>query len=153
MQIKEIMTTAVECCTPEDTSQKAAQIMKSADTGVVPVLASENDAKVCGIITDRDLCLGVVAEGRNPSEVRVKECMTDRVVTCRPEDDVRQVADKMAENQIRRIAVVDDDGGIIGIVSLADISQEDRMGSKSAEALRDISEPTEEASRPRAESH
>jgi CBS domain-containing protein len=152
MQVKEIMTVAVECCMLEDNSQKAAEIMKNADTGVAPVLADENSPKVVGIITDRDLCLGVVAAGRNPREVRVKECMTGRVVTCHPEDDVRRVAEMMAENQIRRIPVVDRDGGIVGIVSLADISREDRMESKSGEALRDISEPTDETSRPGAES-
>lgn len=153
MQVNEIMTAAVECCVPEDSSQKAAEIMKNADTGVVPVLAGEDNPKVVGIITDRDLCLGVVAGGRSPREVHVKECMTGRVVTCHPEDDVRRVADMMAENQIRRMPVVDKDGGIVGIVSLADISQEDRMESKSGKALRDISEPTGEASRPRVDSH
>ena len=153
MQVNEIMTAAVECCTPQDTAQKPAEIMKSADTGVVPVLAAEDNPKVVGIVTDRDLCLGVVATGRNPRDVLVRDCMTDRVVACHPEDDVRKVADIMAENQVRRVPVVDPDGGLMGIISLADISQEDRMGTKTSEALREISEATGEASKPRAESH
>lgn len=153
MQVQEIMTAAVECCTPEDTAQKSAEIMKNADTGVVPVLAAENDPKVIGIVTDRDLCLGVVAAGRNPRDVHVKDCMTGRVVACRPEDDVRRVADMMADNRVRRMPVVDNDGGIVGIVSLADITHDGKMASKSGEALREISEPTGEPSKPRAHSH
>jgi CBS domain-containing protein len=152
MQVNEVMTAAVECCTPEDTTQKPAQIMKSADTGVVPVLKAEDNPKVVGVITDRDLCLGVVAAGRNPREVRVRDCMSERVVSCHPEDDVKKVSQLMADNQVRRIPVVDEDGGIVGIVSLADITQRG-MTDKSGETLREISEPSGEASKPRAASH
>jgi CBS domain-containing protein len=153
MQVQEIMTAAVECCTPEDTAQKSAEIMKSADTGVVPVLAAENNPKVLGIVTDRDLCLSVVATGRNPREVQVRECMSARIVACHPEDDVRHIAGMMADNQVRRMPVVDHDGGIIGIVSLADITREGTLEGKSAEALREISEPSGQASKPRERSH
>jgi CBS domain-containing protein len=153
MQVQEIMTAAVECCTPEDTAQKSAEIMKNADTGVVPVLAAENNPKVLGIVTDRDLCLSVVAAGRNPREVQVRECMSARIVACRPEDDVRRIAGMMADNQVRRMPVVDNDGGIVGIVSLADITREGALEAKSAEALREISEPSGQASKPRERSH
>ena len=65
MQVQEIMTAAVECCTPKDLAQRAAEIMREADIGVIPVLVSEDDPKVVGIVTDRDLCMAVVATGRN----------------------------------------------------------------------------------------
>jgi len=151
MQVQEIMTAAVECCTPTDTAQRAAEIMREADTGVVPVLVSEDDPKVMGIVTDRDLCMTVVAEGRDSHQVRVQECMTGQVVTLRPDDDVARAADLMAEKQIRRLPVVDARGGILGIVSLADIVQSPEQTAKITEAVRDISEPTEEPSIPRAE--
>jgi CBS domain-containing protein len=151
MQVQEIMTTAVECCKPSDTAHKAAEFMREADSGVVPVLASENDPTVIGIVTDRDLCMEVVAAGRNPDEVRVEQCMTRQVVTCRPEDDVERAADIMAEKQIRRLPVVNDKGLLVGIVSLADISQSSRSSAEVGEALHDISERTPESSMPRGD--
>jgi CBS domain-containing protein len=150
MEVQELMTSAVECCTPDDTAQKPAEIMKDADTGVVPVLAAEDNPRVVGIVTDRDLCMAVVAAGRSPQEVKVKECMNGKVITCHPDDDVSKVADMMAENQIRRVPVVDDDGGIVGIVSLADITKRG-MTEEGAEALRDISEPSSQASKVRSD--
>jgi CBS domain-containing protein len=85
------MTVAVECCTAEDTARKAAEFMREADSGVIPVLAGEDDPSVVGILTDRDLCMDVVAAGRDPNQVRVKECMTAQVVTCGPEEDAAKV--------------------------------------------------------------
>ena len=151
MQVQEIMTAAVECCTPNDTAQRAAEIMREADTGVIPVLAGENDPKVVGIVTDRDLCMTVIAPGRDPRQVRVQECMTGKVVTLRPEDDVARAADLMAEKQVRRLPVVNEHGAILGIVSLADIAQSPQQAAEVGEAVHDISEPTPEPSMPRAE--
>lgn len=151
MQVQEIMTTAVECCTPDDTAQRAAEIMRAADAGAVPVLAGENEPKVVGIITDRDLCMAVVAPGRDSRQVRVRECMTGQVVTLRPEDDLARAADLMAEKQVRRLPVVNERGAILGIVSLADLAQSPRQAAEVGEAVHDISEPTPEPSLPRAE--
>jgi CBS domain-containing protein len=152
MQVQEIMTTAVECCTPNDTAQRAAEIMRGADTGVVPVLAGENEPKVIGIVTDRDLCMAVVAPARDARQVRVQECMTGKVVTVRPEDQVERAADLMAEKQIRRLPVVNESGAIVGIVSLGDLAQSPQQAADIGEAVHDISEPTPEPSMPRAES-
>jgi CBS domain-containing protein len=146
MQVQEIMTAAVECCTPNEKAQRAAEIMREADTGVIPVLAGENDPKVVGIITDRDLCMAIVAAGRDPREVRVQECMTDQVVTLGPDDDIRHAADVMTEKQVRRLPVVDHNGAILGIVSLADIAQRQESPSQTGKALQGISEPSQEAS-------
>jgi CBS domain-containing protein len=152
MQVQEIMTTAVECCTPNDTAQRAAEIMRDADTGVVPVLASENEPKVIGIVTDRDLCMAVIASARDARQVCVQECMTGKVVMVRPEDEVDQVADLMAEKQVRRLPVVNEAGAILGIVSLADLAQGPQQAAEVGETVHDISEPTPEPSMPRAES-
>jgi predicted transcriptional regulator len=102
-------------------------------------------------VTDRDLCMDVVAAGRDPNQVKVRECMTDEVVTCRPQDELERIADLMAEKQIRRIPVVDDGGAIVGIVSLADIAQSADDGAGLTEALHDISEPTPKPSQPRGQ--
>jgi CBS domain-containing protein len=151
MQVQEIMTRSVECCLPSDTARTAAEFMREADSGAIPVVSSENDPKVIGIVTDRDLCMDVVAAGRDPNQVNVRECMTDEVVTCRPQDELERIADLMAEKQIRRIPVVDDGGAIVGIVSLADIAQSADDGAGLTEALHDISEPTPKPSQPRGQ--
>jgi CBS domain-containing protein len=150
MQVQEIMTTAVECCTPNDTAQRAAEIMREADTGVVPVLAGENEPKVIGIVTDRDLCMAVIASARDARQVRVQECMTGKIVTVRPEDEVDRTADLMAEKQVRRLLVVNKCGAILGIVSLADLAQSPQQAAAVGEAVSDISERTPEPSMPRA---
>jgi CBS domain-containing protein len=123
MRVQEIMTKDPDCCLPNDSVQKAAKIMKIIDAGVVPVVASGLDQKVIGIVTDRDLCLGVIAEGRDPATPTVKECMTGKVIICRPNDELQHAVRLMEENQIRRIPVVEDDGTLVGIISLADIAQ------------------------------
>lgn len=149
MKVQEIMTTAVECCLPSDSARKAAEFMREADAGVVPVIAAQDDPKVIGIVTDRDLCMDVVAAGRHPNEVRVENCMTRKLVVCHPDDEVERAADLMAEKQIRRIPVVDEKGGIMGIVSLSDVARSSRSSADIGEALHDISEPTPEPSLPR----
>lgn len=144
MLIQEVMTTDVKCCTKEDTAQKAAQIMKSADTGVVPVVEEGDGAKVVGIVTDRDLCLGVVAEAKNATAVKLRELLSDRVVGCYADDDTADVADTMAVYQVRRLPVLDDEDRLIGIVSIGDLSRERAIESDdSGEVLASISEPNE----------
>jgi len=144
MLVHEIMTTAVECCVPTDTAQHAAEIMRKVDIGVIPVLAGETDPKVVGMVTDRDLCMAVVAEGRDSRQVRVQECMTGKVVALNAEDDVEHAAEVMAEAQVRRLPVVGQNGSILGIVALADVARAVELASNVGDAVRDISEPTSE---------
>jgi CBS domain-containing protein len=148
MQAREIMTTAVVCCSPEQTAQEAAALMKEEDTGSLIVVEGENRPQVKGIVTDRDLCMAVVANNRKPNEVQVSECMTKQVVTCRLDDDVEEIADMMAEKQIRRIPVTDGNSSIIGVLALADLVR--NSGGSAADTLHDIEEPSSEASVPRA---
>jgi CBS-domain-containing membrane protein len=122
--------------------------MRDADTGVVPVLAGENEPKVIGIVTDRDLCMAVVASARDARQVRVQECMTGQVVTVRPEDDVARAADLMAEKQVRSLPVVNEGGAIMDIVSLADLTQGPQEAAEVGQTVHDISEPTPEPSIP-----
>jgi|SRR5690242_17516435 CBS domain-containing protein len=147
MLIQEVMTKDVKCCTCEDSAQKAAEIMKSADTGVVPVVEDGDGAKVVGIVTDRDLCLGVVAEAKDAGEVKVRELLSGRVVGCYADDDTSDVADTMAVYQVRRLPVLDDNDRLIGIVSIGDLSRERAIESDdSGEVLASISDPNGGAS-------
>jgi CBS domain-containing protein len=150
MRVRDVMTTDLSCCLPEDTVIRAGRMMKFMDTGVVPVVDSDGSRKLVGIVTDRDLCLAVVAEGQDPKGMHVQRCMTTPVVTCEPDDSVESVLDTMRENQIRRMPVVDKHGYVEGIVSLADIVRMGQVNPEDThETLKGISEPTDAASKPR----
>jgi CBS domain-containing protein len=124
--------------------------MRDEKAGIVPVV---DDGKVVGVVTDRDLCMTVIAEGKNPSTVTVEECMTTKVVSCAPDDSVEKVTELMQENQIRRIPVVNADGQLQGIVSLADIVSRAKIKlTQEHDTLKCVSAPTPVASKPRAES-
>ena len=159
MLVNEVMTTHPTCCIPSDTVQTAARIMRDEDTGIVPIVERKGSGKLVGVVTDRDLCLGVIAEtpsnaqGGDISSIPVKHCMTTKVIYCSAEDDVDTVLDLMQENQVRRVLVVDDQSMIKGVVSLADLMNRANVSKgETQETLKRISEPTDQPSKPRAES-
>ena len=146
------MTTSPAGCIPNDTVIRAARVMKEMDTGVVPVVESDRSRKLVGVVTDRDLCLCVVAEGQDPKTVQVQSCMTTHLVNCEPDDSVEHGIELMQQHLIRRILVVDRQGILQGVVSMADIVRNSNAPSSTIhETLRQVSEPTTAASRPRAE--
>lgn len=153
MRIRHVMTKDPSCCLPTDSAQKAASIMRDEDTGIVPVIENEQSQTLVGVVTDRDLCMNVVAEGRDPRSVRVEECMTTAVVSCTPNDAVERATELMRENQIRRIPVVDDQRKLQGILSMADlVSRAGIKVTQTHETLKKVSAPTPEPSKPRAKS-
>ena len=122
MKVEQFMTIDPACCTPEDGVEVAAEIMRRLDTGIVPVTRDlVQPSKLLGVITDRDLCLGVVAAGRERIAIRVGELMSTRLVVCRPSDTGEQVLARMKRARVRRLPVVNRDFEVIGMVSLADI--------------------------------
>jgi CBS domain-containing protein len=153
MRIKHVMTKDPTCCLPSDTTPKAAAIMRDEDAGVVPVIENEQSQKVVGIVTDRDLCMNVVAEGRDPHSLTVDACMTPRVVTCSPNDSVKQAMELMKENQVRRVPVVDEQGRLQGIVSMADlVGRGDVKATETHDTLERVSAPSAQPSKPRSKS-
>ena len=122
MIASEIMTTNPQCCLPSDSVMAAAQIMKSEDVGPVPIVEDKEDKKLAGIVTDRDLAIKVVAEARDPKTTPIEEVMSQGLVTCRENDDVRSVLQLMEENQLRRIPVVDKNDRLKGIIAQADVA-------------------------------
>jgi CBS domain-containing protein len=151
MKIQEVMTADPSWCIPEDISTQAACIMKELNVGIVPVVKSTADHTLVGIVTDRDLCLGVVAADKCARAVSVQTCMTTNIVACRPGDDVQQAADLMHANQVRRIPVIDQQGILQGMISTADICQRANLSSETTHSLlKKVTEPTEYASKPRA---
>ena len=153
MKIKHVMTKDPTCCLPSDTAQRAATIMRDEDAGVVPIIENEQSRKVIGIVTDRDLCMNVVAEGHDPRATQVHEAMTTTVVSCSPQDSVEKATELMRENQIRRIPVLDEQHRLVGIVAMADIvGRANLRTSETHETLKTVSAPTSEPSKPRARS-
>jgi CBS domain-containing protein len=127
MIASEIMTTNPECCVPTDSVMTAAQIMKTEDVGPIPIVQDKEDKKLTGIVTDRDLAIKVVAEARDPKTTPVEDVMSEGLVTCRENDDVRSVLKLMEENQLRRIPVVDKNDRLQGIIAQADVAT--RLGN------------------------
>jgi CBS domain-containing protein len=159
MLVSQVMTTNPTCCIPSDTAQTAAIIMRDEDTGIVPIVEHKGGGRLVGVVTDRDLCLGVLAgrpdgaEVLNPASIPIKHCMTTSIVYCNPDDTVEKVLELMQANQIRRVFVVDEKNIIQGVVSLSDLMNRGRVPKgETQETLKAISEPTGEASKPRAQS-
>ena len=136
----EVMTKNLVCCLLNDSVAKAAELMKSENIGSIPVIENEQTQKLVGIVTDRDLALQIVAEGRDATSTKVEAVMTHKVVTCRAEDDLQKALDAMAEHQLRRIPVVDEDNKILGIIAQADVATRVDQPEKTAEMVKEISQ-------------
>ena len=136
----EVMTKNLVCCLPNDSVAKAAELMKSENIGSIPVIENEQTQKLVGIVTDRDLALKIVAEGRDVKSTKVEAVMTHQVVTCRADDDLQKALDAMAEHQLRRIPVVDNDNKILGIIAQADVATRVDQPEKTAEMVKEISQ-------------
>jgi CBS domain-containing protein len=121
MRIKEIMTTDVCSCSPEDTLQAAAAIMWEKDVGCFPLV--DRSERVVGVITDRDVCMLAYRRQARLDQLRAKEAVSMPLHTCRPDDTVREVEILMSMNMIRRLPVVDDQGRLCGMLSLNDIAR------------------------------
>jgi CBS domain-containing protein len=136
MKISELMTTEVETVSADQTAREAASFMLRADAGSIPVCEGD---RVIGMITDRDIAVRGVAEGRGP-DTPVSELMSDGIVCAHEDDDVQAVAQRMSEEQVRRMPVVDGDDRLVGIVSLGDLARE-TAGESAHEALEGVSAP------------
>jgi CBS domain-containing protein len=136
MKIADVMSSDVQLINTDKTLRDAAILMKKIDAGVLPVTDGE---RLVGMITDRDIALRGLAEGKGP-EAKVREAMTQEVKYCFDDEDVAQVANNMAELQVRRLPVLDRDKRLVGIVSLADLATEGSL-AKTAKALHGISQP------------
>ncbi len=137
---KEVMTKNPVSCLPDDMVEKVAQVMKHNNIGSVPVVDSDETKNLIGIVTDRDLVLKVLSEGRDAKSTRVETVMTRKVVTCRPDDDVQKALEAMSEHQLRRIPVVDNENKILGIIAQADMATRVNQPEKTGNMVKEISQ-------------
>jgi CBS domain-containing protein len=148
MKVKEIMSKDPACCTRESSLQDVAILMSEHDCGEIPVVDNMQSKRPVGVVTDRDITIRTVALGKNPLELRARDCMSSPAVTVTPETTVDDCCALMEDNQLRRVPVVDESGCCCGIVSQADIA---RNASKkdAGELVKDVSRQTHQgASRP-----
>jgi CBS domain-containing protein len=138
MQLKGIMTPNPECISPEESLQKAAQRMRDLDVGPLPIC--END-RLAGMLTDRDITVRAVAEGRDPKTTKVRDVMTPDIVYCFEDQDVSEAANLMRERQIRRLLVLNRNKRLVGLVSLGDLAVETGDKGTAGAVLQDVSEP------------
>lgn len=140
MQLSQVMTRSVETVSPDATLQEAARKMKSLDVGPLPVCDGD---RVVGMLTDRDITVRAVAEGRDPKTAKVREAMTDDLIYCWEDDDVNAAARLMADKQIRRLVVMNRQNKLAGIVSLGDLAVDTADTMRAGETLEGISKPAQ----------
>jgi len=134
--IREVMTADPVCVSERDSIREVARIMAREDTGVVPVVDGK---KVIGMITDRDIVVRLVAEGKDPANAHVNEAMTKSVRAVKENDTVNDVLDVMSGSQVRRVPVINDRNEIVGIVSMKDLADTGNQDGKIGKAVENIS--------------
>jgi CBS domain-containing protein len=115
------MTACPACCTPSTSLTDVARLMVENDCGEIPVVEDMESRKLAGVITDRDIATRIVAAGRNSAEAAALDCMTSPAVSVQADTSLQACCELMETHQIRRVPVVDEAGGVVGIVSLADV--------------------------------
>ena len=128
MRVRDVMTPDPASCTTGSTARDAAILMRDHDCGSIPVVESNSSRKLVGTVTDRDLAIRGVAEGKGP-DTAIRELMTDDPTSAAPEDEVEIVREVMIAQQVRRVPVVDENGLLVGIVAQADLALEEGAAS------------------------
>jgi CBS domain-containing protein len=137
MLVRDVMSNNPVCCSSNRSLEEIARLMLKNDCGAIPIV---DNNQVVGIITDRDIVVRCLAIGKNPMECKASDCMTSQVITVNKNSNIEECLEKMEENQVRRMVVVDDNGRCCGIVAQADIAL-CGIQDKTAEVVEKISEP------------
>ncbi|HLJ73042.1 MAG TPA: CBS domain-containing protein [Thermoanaerobaculia bacterium] len=135
--IRDVMTANPVYVSDKDSIRDVARIMAREDTGVVPVC--DNSRKIIGMITDRDIVVRLVAEGKDPANAKVNEAMTKNVRAVKEDSTIDEALNVMKSAEVRRVPVVNSRNEIVGIVSMGDIAKETQQRGQVGEAVKDIS--------------
>ena len=134
--VRDLMTDKVSSIDADKTVEDAAKMMKDEDVGLVPIVEGD---RLVGTLTDRDIAIRVVAEGRDPSSTTVREVASTDLVTVDPQQDLDEALRLMAQHQVRRLPVVEEDGRLVGIVAQADVAR-DGDDSQTGQVVEQISQ-------------
>ena len=144
MNISELMSKDPRTVSPDTPVSEAAQLMKEEDIGMVPVIervgGAETRGRLVGVITDRDIAIRTVAEGR-ASDSPVRDVMSSGVRTATPSDSVESVMELMGREQVRRVPIVDERGSLVGVVSQADLARKAKNEGRVERTVEQISQP------------
>jgi len=138
MKISDVMTSEVEVIRPDATLEQAAEKMRSLDIGPLPVCDGE---RLVGMITDRDITIRATAAGKDPKTTRISDVMTSDIAYCFADQEIEEAALLMQEKQLRRLAVVDRNKRLVGIISLGDLTVRSGDRELSGDVLEEVSEP------------
>ena len=146
MKARELMTSEPACCTPEQTVQEAARLMRDNDCGCIPVVEDTETNRIVGVVTDRDITCRCTAEAK-AADTRVSDVMSRDPTCCGPDVDVEAVEQIMANEQVRRVPVVDSRGCGVGIIAQADLALNERAASdrEVGRVVEQISAPAHQA--------
>jgi CBS domain-containing protein len=135
-QIRELMTVKPRTVKAGDSVVEAAKLMRGEDAGLAPIVDGD---RLVGVVTDRDIAIRVVAEGRDPQSTKVEEVASQNVVTIDPQQELDEALRLMAQHQLRRLPVVEEDGKLVGIVAQADVARH-ADAERTGEVVEEISE-------------
>jgi CBS domain-containing protein len=145
---RDIMTKNPVCCCASDLVETVARLMRDHDIGAVPVVEDMQSKKLEAIVTDRDIAIRGVAEGRDLHTTKIEQIMTCEVVTCSPDYDIQTCVDVMEAEQVRRVPAVDNSSRVVGIVAQGDIALRVSEPAQTGEVVRHISKPRAPAAPP-----
>lgn len=137
MHVREVMTRDVKLASPEDTLQHAAQMMDDVDCGILPV--AEKD-RLVGMLTDRDITVRAVAQGKAPDQCHVRDVMSRDIKYIYEDESLEDAARNMSQLKVRRLPVLNRDKRLVGIVSLGDVAT--KAAKTAAGALKNVSQHT-----------
>ena len=140
MQLKDVMTRQVDVISPDASLEEAARKMDQLNVGPLPVCENE---RLVGLVTDRDITVRATAAGKDPRTTPVREAMSQDVLYCFEDQDVREAAELMESQQVRRVPVLDRSKRLVGMVSLGDLAADARDDRLTGEVLERVSEPAE----------
>jgi CBS domain-containing protein len=138
MKVGDVMARSVELVGADDNIQAAARQMAEYDIGAILVGTPD---RLDGILTDRDIIVRMVVEGRDPKDMRVREAMSSKLCSCGPDDPIEAAFQAMRDHQIRRMPVLDAGGKLVGIVTMSDLAKASPVPEPAAQALREIADP------------
>ena len=124
MKVEQLMTRDVKVCSEADSLNRAAQLMWESDCGCVPVISANGDGHLFGIVTDRDIAMAAYTQGRHLSAIPVGTAMAKTVIACQASDGISRAEALMRDNKVRRLPVLDENGYVVGVISLNDMARE-----------------------------
>jgi CBS domain-containing protein len=140
MKVRDVMTSDPVCCLPSDSAQKVARLLRDHNVGSLPVVADTNSKQLVGMITDRDLCINVLADALDPKS-SIERWISAKPISVRDGENLDKAERAMQEHQVRRLPVVDGSDNVIGIISQADLALKDKP-EKVSKTVAEISKPS-----------